>query len=146
MKSMRKFFSRSDKNTVTFGDPADPHTIKTVRVRKITIAKARDLMDSVGSLPALILSVVNAPPDERFAYLYGTIQQSLNDMARLISTLTELDVEYVENNVSVDQMVEYISLMIEYNDINGIVKNVQRGLNVLKGGNPPSQTADQSEK
>lgn len=140
MKTIRNLF-RSDTNTVTFGDPAEPHTLKTIRVRKITIAKARELMQVIGSIPMIAINVLNAPPKERAAYLLVAVQQSLDDFVRIVSVTTELDAEYIENNVSIDQVVEYLVKLAEYNDFNAIVKNVQRGLTVLKGEN---QTAVQS--
>ncbi|AIQ13629.1 hypothetical protein [Paenibacillus durus] len=134
-------FKRSDKgagatlptlpnlpNTVVFGeDSAQP---KTVQVRKITIAQWRELFGAIQTLPQLLVSVISAPADRRVAFALVALEQSLGDFVRVVSVLTGIDTEWIDENASVDEILAYLTAVASVNNFGEMLKNVQGVLNL----------------
>lgn len=113
---MRLNMARS--NTVKIGG-------KTVEVCKITIAQWRELFGVVYSLPQLIIGVIGTKPDERAAYLVVALEQSLEEISHIVSVLTGIDSEWIENNASLDELVAYFTAVAKINNFSDLLKNVQ---------------------
>lgn len=124
---MANLFSRKNKiNTVTFGDDDK----KTVKIRKITVGQWKELFEVVNALPQLIISVYLAKPEERIGYIMVTLGEALEDIARIISTLTGIDEKWIVDNASADQIVAYLAEMAKYNNFGDLLKNVQSVLSL----------------
>lgn len=98
---------------------------KTVIPRKITIAKWKQLFDSIQLLPQLFVTVVTAAPEDRVAYGITAMRESFTDMVRMTAILTELDEEYIIEHASIDQLIAFYRATIEENQFMELVKNVQ---------------------
>lgn len=129
---MRLNMARS--NTVKIGG-------KTVEVRKITIAQWRELFGVVYSLPQLIIGVLGTNPDERAAYLVVALEQSLEEISHIVSVLTGIDSEWIENNASLDELVAYFAAAAKVNNFSDLLKNVQSVLS-LAAPVPADQNAN----
>ncbi|WP_431819266.1 hypothetical protein LWL40_27480 (plasmid) [Bacillus thuringiensis] len=98
---------------------------KTVRIRKVTPAEYKELMAVIGNLPNMIVQVIQAPEDEKLAYIMSALDVGMDDLINVTSTLTNIDTKYLaEEGVGLDEIVEYVTQMAKYNDIGKIVKNL----------------------
>lgn len=96
---------------------------KTVHPRRITIALWRELFDSIREIPQLLISVLSAPPSERAGFLVFAVRRSFDDVVRVTSILTEIDVEYIEQNATIDELVAFYKATAEANNFGGLLKN-----------------------
>lgn len=128
-----QLFKRSDK--------ADPSVIilggQAVRVRKVTIKQWRELFSVVGTLPQMLISVMTAPEDSRISYLLAVVEHALSDVVNVVSVLTDLEAEWIDENVAPDELMAYFIAVARVNDFGGLLKNVQSALKL-------TQTLDQA--
>jgi len=111
---------------------------KSVKVRKITVAQWRELFTVIETLPQVLLTVITAAPAERLPYLVVAIEKSISDVVNVVSVLTELDADWIENNASVDELVEFFVETARVNNFGEMLKNV-RG--VLTQAGPKAEMA-----
>ncbi|ABY46826.1 hypothetical protein [Bacillus mycoides] len=98
---------------------------KTVRVRKITPAEYKELMAVIGNLPNMIVQIIQAPEEDRMAYIMSALDVGMDDLVNVTSTLSNIDADYLASGgVGLDEIVEYITQMAKFNGIGKIVKNL----------------------
>ncbi|WP_040932636.1 hypothetical protein [Paenibacillus larvae] len=97
-----------------------------VKISKITPKKWRPLVESIQVLPQLIANVAFAPPDDFAVYALQASEVALDDLLLTVSILSGIDVEELENEAGIDEIVDYIVRVYEYNNIDDLVKNVKR--------------------
>ncbi|WP_178023018.1 hypothetical protein [uncultured Paenibacillus sp.] len=117
-----------NKNTVTFGAGGDDP--RTVKVRKIVVGQWLELFGAVQSLPQLIIGALGARPEERAAYVVVAIEQSLEEVVRVVSILTGLDTEYLIKNAAADEVFEFFMETAKVNNFGDLLKNVQSVLSL----------------
>lgn len=115
---------------------------KSVKVRKITVSQWRELFTVIETLPQLLLTVVTAAPADRLPYLIVAIEKSLSDVVNVVSVLTELDAEWIENNASVDELVTFFAETARINNFGEMLKNVRGVLNQAAG--PKAELVEQN--
>lgn len=113
---------------------------KSVKVRKITIAQWRELFTVIESLPQLLITVTTAAPSDRLPMLVVAIEKSLGDIVNVVSVLTEIDAEWIENNAGVDELITFFVETARVNNFGALLKNVQGALSLAK---PAETVADQ---
>lgn len=113
---------------------------KSVKVRKITVAQWRELFTVIESLPQLLITVATAPPAERLPFLIVAIEKSLSDVVNVVSVLTGLDADWIENNAGVDELVAFFVETARVNNFGEMLKNVRGALNHAK---PAEKVAEQ---
>lgn len=113
---------------------------KSVKVRKITIAQWRELFTVIETLPQLLITVTTAAPADRLPMLVVAIEKSLGDIVNVVSVLTEIDAEWIENNVGVDELITFFVETARVNNFGALLKNVQGALNLAK---PAEAVAEQ---
>lgn len=123
-------FKREDRDSVVFG--ADKTEPKTVQIKKITIGQWQRLFDVIGALPQLIINVLTAPPKDRTAYAVVAIQESFQDIISTVSVLTGIEEEWLIDNVSLDELLEYFVKTAKKNNFDVIIKNVRSVLNLSR--------------
>jgi len=105
---------------------------KSVPIRKITIAQWKELSSVIQSLPQLVMTVINAPANDRTAYIMVAIEEALDDVIRATAILTGLDAEYIEANASIDELFAFYAETFKVNNFAEIAKNVQSVLMTKK--------------
>ncbi|SCV23878.1 Uncharacterized protein BCRIVMBC845_06475 [Bacillus cereus] len=105
------------KDTVKLGE-------RKVRIRKITPKEFKDLISVTGNIPNLILQVMAAPEDQYAMYALAAAEASVDDFVAITSQLTQIDEDYITDQVGISEVVEYITQMVKYNDLGRMVKNV----------------------
>lgn len=98
---------------------------RRVKIEKLTIVKWRQLFEVVDKLPGLIVQVLSAPKEDFYSYVVMALDLAFDEVAKIISVLTGLDVEYIEENVGVDELVEYFAKTIKRNRLEDVAKNVK---------------------
>ena len=112
-------------NNVALGDDEIYLGDNRVKIEKLTIVKWRELFAVVDKLPGLIVQVITAPQTDFYSYVITALDLSLDEIANIVSVLSGLDVDYVKNNVGLDEMFEYLSRTVKKNRLDTVVKNVQ---------------------
>ncbi|WP_051236446.1 hypothetical protein [Paenibacillus pinihumi] len=135
MNVISRLFNKSDADSVVIGD-------KTVPIPKLTIAKWRQLFDVVEALPQIAITMLAARGSEQFTVtVVAALQMAADEAIRIVSVLTELDAEYIEQHATLNDVLEFIRLTAEKNDLELTLKNVKAALGRFKagpvqGGNP----------
>lgn len=105
---------------------------KSVKVGKITIAQWRELFSVVQALPQLLITVTTAAPADRLPFFLVAIEKSLADVVNVVSVLSGLEPEWVENNAGVDELVTFFVETARVNNFGDLLKNVQGALSLAK--------------
>jgi hypothetical protein len=113
---------------------------KPVKVRKITVAQWRELFTVIETLPQLLITVTTAAPADRLPMLIVAIEKSLSDVVNVVSVLTEIDAEWIENNAGVDELITFFVETARVNNFGELLKNVRGALNLTK---PAEKVAEQ---
>lgn len=98
---------------------------KRVNIQKLTIARWRQLFETVDKLPGLIVQVLSAPKEDFYTYVITALDLAFEEVAQIISVLSGLDVEYIQENVGVDELFEYLLRTVKRNRLEDVVKNVK---------------------
>jgi hypothetical protein len=106
------------KDTLRLGE-------KTVKIEKITPRQYKELFGLIGSIPNLIISVLQAPEGEYETYLLTALEVGLEDFIAVVSQLTGIDEEYLLDKAGLDELAEYLAKMAEYNNLAQTLKNVK---------------------
>jgi hypothetical protein len=117
-------FQALNENEMMLGD-------KRVRIEKLTIAKWRQLFEVVDKLPGLIVQILTAPKDDFYAYVITALDLAFEEIALIVSVLSGLEVDYITENVGVDELFEYLAKTVKKNRLEDVVKNV-KGLLPMK--------------
>lgn len=120
---MFKFMRKS--NITALGEHEMMLGDKRVKIEKLTIAKWRELFEVVDKLPGLIVQVLTAPSDDFYAYVVTALDIAADEITKIVSVLSGVDSEYLQENVGVDELFEYLAKTVKRNRLDGVVKNVQ---------------------
>ena len=96
-----------------------------VKIEKLTIAKWRQLFETVDKLPGLVVQVLSAPKEDFYAYVLTALNIALDEIAEIVAVLTGLEAEYITENVGVDELFEYIARTVKRNRLDDMAKNVK---------------------
>lgn len=96
-----------------------------VKIEKLTIVKWRELFETVDKLPGLIVQVLAAPQEDFYSYVITAVDLALEEVANIVAVLSGLEVEYILNNVGVDELFEYLSRTVKRNRLEDVAKNVK---------------------
>jgi hypothetical protein len=116
MKSIISAFQRDD--LVQLGD-------KRVQIKKLTPALYKELFGSIDRLPGLVVSVMFAPKEQYYEYVLVACSEAVAEVEQVVSILSGLDVEYIHNNVGVNELIDYIVRTAKRNDFTSVIKNVK---------------------
>lgn len=98
---------------------------KRVKIEKLTIVKWRELFEVVDKLPGLIVQVLTASSDDFYAYVVTALDLAADEISQIVSVLSGVEAEYLQKDVGVDELIEYLARTVKRNRLDGVVKNVQ---------------------
>ena len=125
-------FFKSKSNITALGEHEMMLGEERVKIEKLTIAKWRELFAVIDKLPGLIVQILSAPQDDFYAYVVAGLDIAFDEVANIVSVLTGLDADYIENNVGVDELFEYVSKTVKRNRLEDVAKNVKSLLPMAK--------------
>ena len=105
---------------------------KRVSINKLTPNRWRTLFDTIDTLPGLILQVITAPQENFHAYLISACELAIDEVVKVVAVLSDVDEDYLNEYVGLDEMVEYLSRTAKRNNLADTVKNVT---SLLPGAN-----------
>ncbi|GIQ63717.1 hypothetical protein PACILC2_22850 [Paenibacillus cisolokensis] len=111
-----------------FNKPAAADSViiggKVVAVPKLTIEKWKALFSVIDSLPQLIVSVLAKRDSSDFVTTTVVAAGlALDEAVKIVAVLADLEPEWVEKNASLDELLEFIRLTAEKNDLQRVAKN-----------------------
>jgi hypothetical protein len=98
---------------------------KRVKIEKLTIVKWRELFGTVDKLPGLIVQVLSAPQADFYAYVITALDIAFDEIAQIVSVLSGVEVDYLTENVGVDELFEYLAKTVKRNRLDDVVKNAK---------------------
>lgn len=98
---------------------------KKVKITKITPVKWKALFSTIDNLPGLIVSVVSAPAGDVYEYALHAFDMALDEILNVVSVLTDVDVKYLEENVGLSEIADYLVAVVELNRLDTIVKKAK---------------------
>jgi hypothetical protein len=96
-----------------------------VKIPKLTPAKWRDLFAAIENLPNLILNVLASPAEDRKAYILVAVDESLEEICKVVALMADLDEQYVYDNAGLDEIVEFIAKTAKRNRLGDMAKNAK---------------------
>lgn len=112
-----------------FAKKKDPEAVSlgkyTVQIAKLTPAKWKKLFATVDKIPGLVLQVLSAPKADFYSYLLSAVDIALDEIVAIVAMLSEVDSEYIHEEVGTDELIEYLALTIKKNRLDSQVKNVR---------------------
>jgi hypothetical protein len=98
---------------------------KRVKIEKLTIVKWRELFGTVDKLPGLIVQVLSAPQTDFYAYVITALDIAFDEIVQIVSVLSGVEVDYLTENVGVDELFEYLAKTVKRNRLDDVLKNVK---------------------
>ncbi|MFD2334727.1 hypothetical protein ACFSR7_36250 [Cohnella sp. GCM10020058] len=109
-------FKKSTIDQVAFGG-------RQVPIPKLTIAKWRALFEQIETLPQIIISLLSARNTPDFtATVVAALGMTLDEVVRLTAVLTELEPEWIEANVTHDELIAFLSSTASKNNLQDAAK------------------------
>jgi hypothetical protein len=98
---------------------------KRVKIEKLTITKWRQLFEAVDKLPGLIVQVLSSPQSDFYTYVITALDIAFDEIAQIVSVLSGVEVDYITDNVGVDEMFEYLARTVKRNRLDDVLKNAK---------------------
>ncbi|AMK74744.1 hypothetical protein J9345_04535 [Bacillus subtilis subsp. subtilis] len=98
---------------------------KTVEIPKLTPAKWKQLFGTVDKIPGLVLQVLTAEKSDFYAYLMSAIDIGLDELVDLVAALSDVEADYLKDEVGTDEIVEYLVRTIKKNRLDTQLKNLK---------------------
>jgi hypothetical protein len=98
---------------------------KRVEINKLTPKKWRELFETVDQLPGLVVKVLLAPKEDFYAYAVSAGEIAMGEVVRVVAVLSELDEEFIDENVGLDELIDYLAKTAKKNNFGSVVKNVK---------------------
>jgi hypothetical protein len=98
---------------------------KRVKIEKLTIAKWRQLFETVDKIPGLVVQVLSAPADDFYSTIIAALDIAFEEVAQIVAVLSGVEADYIAENVGVDELFEYIARTVKRNRLDDVVKNVK---------------------
>jgi hypothetical protein len=98
---------------------------KRVKIEKLTITKWRQLFETVDKLPGLIVQVLSVPQSDFYTYVITALDIAFDEIAQIVSVLSGVEVEYITDNVGVDELFEYLARTVKRNRLDDVLKNAK---------------------
>ncbi|WP_217597172.1 hypothetical protein [Cohnella sp. GbtcB17] len=106
---------------------------KQVAIPKLTIAKWKLLFEHIESLPMIIINVLAARRTADFtATVVASLGMTLDEIVRLTAVLTELEPEWIEDNVTHDELIEFLTRTASKNNLQDAAKKFRAALGKWK--------------
>jgi hypothetical protein len=98
---------------------------KRVKINKLTPNRWRDLFAAVDRLPGIIVQVISAPQDDFYATVVAGLEVAMDEVIEIVAVLSDLDADYINAEVGVDEIFEYLTRTVKKNRLDSVAKNVK---------------------
>lgn len=91
---------------------------KKIEIPKLTVAKWRLLFDRIEILPSVLLNIFSARNSSDFtATIVAGTGLIIDEVVELISALTGYDPQWIEENVTHTELIDFITNTVQKNDL-----------------------------
>ncbi|WP_078390724.1 hypothetical protein [Shouchella patagoniensis] len=108
---------------------------KEVEVPKLNYRKYRQMQEVISTLPGVIFSLIVAPPEHYYQSALTALDMTIDQLYGIVEILSEIDREYLETEVGVNEVLDYLVATVKKNDFAKTVKNVKSLLPETTEGN-----------
>lgn len=115
MKLRKKFMKETE---IMLGE-------RKVEIEKVTPKDFKKLFGVIDTLPNLVVNVSRAPEGQEMAYLFTAADIGMDEVISVVSVLTGIDEDYLSNECGMDEIVDYLVKMVEFNSLEKLAKNVK---------------------
>jgi hypothetical protein len=98
---------------------------KKVEIPKLTPDRWKKLFDKVDLIPGLIVQVLLAPKDDYYQTVVSACQLALDEVSEIVALLSDLEVEYIQKNVGLNEIIEFLARTVQKNKLDDIAKNLK---------------------
>ncbi|MFE8697982.1 hypothetical protein ACFYKT_16695 [Cytobacillus sp. FJAT-53684] len=98
---------------------------KKVDIPKLTPDRWKRLFEEVDMLPGLIVQVMLAPKEEFYSVVVSVCQLALDEVIEIVALLSDIEPEYIRENVALYEIIEFITKTIQRNKLGEIGKNLK---------------------
>lgn len=96
-----------------------------VEIVKLTPKKWKLVINSISTLPTMIVTVLQAPKDQVAEYLFHAFEMSQGEIVEAVHKVTGLEKEFLEDQVGLDEIIEYVVRVFKKNRLDQLGKNLQ---------------------
>ena len=96
-----------------------------VEIAKLTPAKWKKLFSTVDMLPGLVIQVISTPQEDFYVAVLQALDIALDEVTKVVAILTDVEESYIEENVGLDEIFEYLQRMVKLNRLDTAVKNAK---------------------
>jgi hypothetical protein len=98
---------------------------KKVEIPKLTPNRWKQLFEKVDMLPGLIVQVLLAPKKDFYSTALQAFDIALDEITETVAILTEVDVEYIRENVGISELIEFVFKTVKRNRLGEASKNLR---------------------
>ncbi|WP_347320023.1 hypothetical protein [Rossellomorea sp. RS05] len=98
---------------------------KRVKINKLTPNRWRDLFTTVDRLPGIIVQVISAPQEDFYTTVVAGLEVAMDEVIEIVAVLSDLDADFINAEVGVDEIFEYLSRTVKKNRLDSVAKNVK---------------------
>src|SRR5690606_24157225 len=99
---------------------------KVVKIPKLTVAKMKEIIRVTENLPGMIIQILLAPREDLHAYVVAAFDLASHEIVMAVASFADLDEKYVPGKVSINELIAFVKLALEYNALCQAVQNVNR--------------------
>lgn len=97
---------------------------KQVEVPKLTRARLKKLTEHIGTIGEYLVKLFLTPENDRAVFIVAAADVAIDEIYELTALLSDLPIEYLDEQASLAECTEFLKLTWEKNDINAALGNV----------------------
>src|SRR5690625_3940026 len=98
---------------------------EVVEITKLTPTKWKELFSVIDKVPGLMFSLFTTEPENYYQAAIQAFDIAIDEFVNIVSVMTDIDAKYIHENVGLDELIEYLTKMVELNRLDSTVKNLQ---------------------
>lgn len=97
---------------------------KQVEIPKLTRTRLKKLTDHIGTIGDYLVKLFLTPENERAIFIVAAADVAIDEIYELTALLSDLPIEYLDDEASFAECTEFLRQTWEKNDINKALGNV----------------------
>ncbi|GBG09513.1 hypothetical protein PAT3040_04163 [Paenibacillus agaridevorans] len=97
---------------------------KQVEIPKLTRARLKKLTEHIGTIGEYLVKLFLTPENDRAVFIVAAADVAIDEIYELTALLSDLPIEYLDEQASLAECTEFLKLTWEKNDINAALGNV----------------------
>ncbi|MEC1714763.1 hypothetical protein [Schinkia azotoformans] len=98
---------------------------KKVEIPKLTRKNIKKLTSHIGSIGDFLVQLFLTPSENRATFIVVASEMFIDEMYELVALLSEIDIDYLDENATLEQVTNYIKQAWEQNDMEKALGNAK---------------------